>query len=89
MRKRKQDLSEVTRMVFVEVDPVVMLTTSVSTTSGMLPVLADPDKIGSVLIDLKNAVFDIVTSSNVGTFGIEGCRDSANLPLKDQVIWHD
>merc|ERR1719209_807636 len=35
-------LSEVTRMVFVEVDPVVMLTTSVSATSRMLPVLSDP-----------------------------------------------
>ena len=45
MRKRKQDLSEVTRMVFVEVDPVVMLTTSVSATSRMLPVLSDPGKI--------------------------------------------
>ena len=45
MRKRKQDLSEVTRMVFVEVDPVVMLTTSVSATSRVLPVLSDPGKI--------------------------------------------
>ena len=35
-------------MVLVEVDPVVMLTTGVSTTSRMLPVLADPGKIGSV-----------------------------------------
>merc|ERR1712130_315907 len=31
------NLSEVSRMVFVKVDSVVMLTTSVSTTSGMLP----------------------------------------------------
>ena len=45
MRKRKQDLSEVTRMVFVEVDPVVMLTTSVSATSRVLPVLSDPGKL--------------------------------------------
>ena len=45
VRKRKQDLSEVTRMVFVEVDPVVMLTTSVSATSRVLPVLSDPGKI--------------------------------------------
>ena len=29
-------------MVLVEVDPVVVLTTGVSATSGMLPVLADP-----------------------------------------------
>jgi len=36
------DLSEVSRMVFVEVDSVVMLATSVSTTSGMLPVLSNP-----------------------------------------------
>merc|ERR1719220_534910 len=35
-------LSEVTRMVFVKVNPVVMLTTSVSATSRVLPVLSDP-----------------------------------------------
>ena len=33
------DLSKVSRMVFVEVDPVVMLTTSVTATSRMLTVL--------------------------------------------------
>ena len=33
------NLSEVSGMVFVEVDPVVMLTTSVTTTSRMLTVL--------------------------------------------------
>ena len=36
------NLSEVSGMVLVKVDPVVMLTTSVSTTSRMLPVLANP-----------------------------------------------
>ena len=35
-------LSEVTGMVLVKVDPVVMLTTSVSATSRMLPVLSNP-----------------------------------------------
>ena len=35
-------LSEVARMVLVEVDPVMMLTTSVTTTSRMLPVLSNP-----------------------------------------------
>ncbi len=35
------DLSEVSRMVFVEVDAMVMLTTGVTATSGMLPVLAN------------------------------------------------
>ena len=39
------DLSEVSRMVLVKVDPVVMLTTSVSTTSRVLPVLPNPAKI--------------------------------------------
>merc|ERR1719507_817527 len=34
------DLAEVSRMVLVEVDSVVMLSTSVSATSGMLPVLS-------------------------------------------------
>lgn len=34
------NLSEVSRMVLVEVDSVVMLSSSVSTTSGMLPVLS-------------------------------------------------
>lgn len=36
------DLAKVSGMVFVKVDSVVMLTSSVSTTSGMLPVLANP-----------------------------------------------
>ena len=35
-------LSEVTRMVLVEVDPVMVLATSVSATSRVLPVLSDP-----------------------------------------------
>lgn len=35
------DLTEVTRMVFVEVDAVMVHTTSVTATSGMLAVLAD------------------------------------------------
>ena len=45
MGEKEKDLSEVTRMVFVKVNPVVMLTTSVSATSRMLPVLSDPGKI--------------------------------------------
>merc|ERR1719430_2879157 len=36
------DLSEISWMVFVEVNSVVMLTTGVSATSGVLPVLPDP-----------------------------------------------
>jgi len=36
------NFAEVSRMVLIEVDPVVMLSTSVSTTSGMLPVLSNP-----------------------------------------------
>merc|ERR1719464_115671 len=36
------NLSEVSRMVLVKVDSVVMLATSVSATSGVLPVLSDP-----------------------------------------------
>merc|ERR1719382_1499575 len=36
------NLSEVSRMVLVKVDPVVMLPTSVSATSRVLPVLSDP-----------------------------------------------
>ena len=35
-------LSKVTRMVLVKVDPVVVLATSVSATSRVLPVLSDP-----------------------------------------------
>ena len=35
-------LSEVTRMVLVKVDPVMVLATSVSATSRVLPVLSDP-----------------------------------------------
>ena len=40
------DLSKVSGMVLVKVDPVVMLATSVSTTSRVLPVLPNPAKIG-------------------------------------------
>merc|ERR1719167_334684 len=36
------NLSKVTRMVLIEVYSVVMLTSSVSATSGMLPMLANP-----------------------------------------------
>merc|ERR1719343_1881621 len=36
------NLSEVSRMVLVEVNSVMVLTTSVSATSGVLPVLSDP-----------------------------------------------
>merc|ERR1719229_413366 len=36
------DLSEVPGVVLVKVDPVVVLTTGVSATSGVLPVLPDP-----------------------------------------------
>ena len=36
------DLSEVPGVVLVKVDPVVVLTTGVSATSGVLPVLSDP-----------------------------------------------
>jgi len=36
------NLSEVSGMILVKVDSVVMLATSVSATSGVLPVLADP-----------------------------------------------
>merc|ERR1719219_3385243 len=36
------DLSEISGMVFVEVDSVVVLSTSVSATSGVLPMLPDP-----------------------------------------------
>ena len=36
------NLSEVSRMVLVEVDSVMVLTTCVSATSGVLPVLSDP-----------------------------------------------
>jgi hypothetical protein len=35
------DLSEVTRVVLVEVDAVVVLSTGITTTTGMLTVLAD------------------------------------------------
>lgn len=35
------DLTEITRMVFVEIDSVVMLTTGVTATSRMLAVLSD------------------------------------------------
>ena len=36
------NLAEVSGMILVKVDPVVMLATSVSATSGVLPVLSDP-----------------------------------------------
>ena len=49
-------LSKVSRMVLVKVDPVVMLTTSVSTSSRMLPVLSNPGqniRENRVLLDIN------------------------------------
>lgn len=40
------NLSEVTGMVLVDVGPVVVLTTSHTTTTGMLPVLSDTSVTG-------------------------------------------
>jgi hypothetical protein len=40
MHQNLPDLSEVTRMVLVDVGPVVVLTTGHTTTTGMLPVLS-------------------------------------------------
>ena len=40
------NLTEVTRMVLVDVGPVVVLTTSHTTTTGMLPVLSDTSVTG-------------------------------------------
>jgi hypothetical protein len=40
MSQNLPDLSEVTRMVLVNVGPVVVLTTGHTTTTGMLPVLS-------------------------------------------------
>ena len=51
-------LSEVSGMVLVEVDPVVMLTTSVSTTSRMLPVLSNTSMtMGNVASKLSGLLF--------------------------------
>ena len=40
------NLSEVTRVVLVDVGPVVVLTTSHTTTTGVLPVLSDTSVTG-------------------------------------------
>eukprot|EP00002_Diphylleia_rotans_P029448 TRINITY_DN5_c0_g1_i1.p1 TRINITY_DN5_c0_g1~~TRINITY_DN5_c0_g1_i1.p1 ORF type:complete len:158 (-),score=16.57 TRINITY_DN5_c0_g1_i1:764-1237(-) len=62
------NLTEVTRMVFVEVDAVMVLTTSVTATTGMLAVLSDTTvtggdvssflagllKVGSLVIEDRN-----------------------------------
>ena len=45
LRSKTSHLSKVTRMVLVEIDPVMMLTTGVSATSRVLPVLSDPGKL--------------------------------------------
>ena len=45
LRSKTSHLSKVTRMVLVEIDPVMMLTTGVSATSRVLPVLSDPGQI--------------------------------------------
>lgn len=56
-------------MVFVHVDPVVMLTTSITTTSWMLSVLANTSVTGtdvtplfSVLVQVCNATQAVTTS---------------------------
>ena len=52
------NLAEVTRMVLVEVDPVVVLATGVTTTAGMLPVLANTTMtVGHVTTKLPGLLF--------------------------------
>ena len=52
------NLSKVTRMVLVKVDAMVMLTTSVSTTSRMLPVLSNTSMtMGNVASKLSGLLF--------------------------------
>ena len=56
LRSKTSHLSKVTRMVLVKVDPVVMLPTSVSTSSRMLPVLSNPgqnDRENRVIQDIR------------------------------------
>ena len=63
------NLSKVTRMVFVEVDSVVMLATSVSATSRMLPVLSNSSvTVGHVSSQLPGLLL--------------GCGHSGTLLLK-------
>jgi len=50
------DLSKVTRMVFIEISPVVMLTTGHTTTTWMLAVLADTTVTGGDMTPAVNAV---------------------------------
>lgn len=58
------DLTEVTRVVLVEVGPVVVLTTSQTTTTGMLPVLADTTVTGR---DVTSVLSGVAESLDVGT----------------------
>ena len=51
-------LSEITRMVFVEIDSVVVLTSSVTATSGMLAVFTDTSMtVGNVSTELPGLLF--------------------------------
>ena len=52
LRSKTSHLSKVTRMVLVEINPVMMLATGVSTTSRVLPVLSDPGQIIQISINL-------------------------------------
>jgi hypothetical protein len=54
------DLSEVTRMVFVQVGSVVVLTTGHTTTTGMLAVLSDTTVTGRDVTTAANEVLDYV-----------------------------
>lgn len=68
------DLTEVAGMVLVEVDAVVMLTTSVTATSRMLPVLADTSvAVGNVAAELPGLLL-------VSTHG--GCNKTLSLKRK-------
>ena len=64
------NLSKVSRMIFVKVDSVMVLATSVSTTSGMLPVLPNSSMtMGDVSSQLPGLLL--------------GCGHSGTLLLKN------
>jgi hypothetical protein len=70
------NLSEVTGVVLVDVGPVVVLTTSHTTTSGMLPVLSDTSVTGG---DVTAVLAGVAQSGGMLECVATSAREGADL----------
>jgi len=80
------NLTEVTRMVFVEEDPVVVHASCISTTSGMLPVLSNPTMTCAHVTSLLPILLEACSHFGVWRRGIccLGCWAAAQQLVRER-----